>query len=144
MTVVFMPVGRRSSAPAPSSDGASSSAAALTVSSDSARFGAPRRRAIAAALVLVFLVARGLGVGFEQRLPVGDGDLVVIGVDFAEGEESVPVAAIFDEGGLQGRFDPGDFREVDVASQLFPASGLEVEFFDLLTTHHHDPGFLRV
>ena len=106
--------------------------------------GAAAAPAIAAALFLVFLVACGLGVRFQQRLPVGHGDLVIIGVDFAESEESVPVSAVFDEGSLQGRFDPGDFREVDVASQLFPASGLEVEFLDLLTTHHHDPGFLRV
>jgi hypothetical protein len=40
-------------------------------------------------------------VGLDQGLTVGNGNLVVIGMDFAEGEEAVPVAAIFDECGLQ-------------------------------------------
>src|SRR5690606_20232502 len=44
----------------------------------------------------------GFGVlallGLDQRLPVGDRDLVIIGVDFGEGEETVPVTAVIDEG----------------------------------------------
>ena len=97
-----------------------------------------------AALLLVLLVPRGLGLRLEQGLPVGEGDLVIIGMDFAEGEKTVPVPAVFDEGGLKRRFDPGHFREVDVAPQLLPASGFEVELLDLLTTHHHNPGLFRV
>ena len=65
-------------------------------------------------------------------------------MDFAEGEEPVAVSAVFDEGRLERRFDPGDLREIDVPAQLLPVSGFEVEFFDLLTTHHHDPGLFRV
>src|SRR5690606_34562488 len=41
----------------------------------------------------------------DQRLPVGDGDLVIVGMDFGEGEETVAVAAIFDKGSLQRGFD---------------------------------------
>ena len=44
----------------------------------------------------------------DQRLPVGDRDLVVVRMDFAEGEEAVAVAAVVDEGGLQRRFDARD------------------------------------
>ena len=65
-------------------------------------------------------------------------------MDFAEGQETVAVSAVFDEGGLKGGFDPRDLRQIDIASQLLPVSGFEVEFFDLLTTYHHDPGFFRV
>jgi len=65
-------------------------------------------------------------------------------MDFAEGQETVAVAAILHECRLEGRFDPRDLREIDIAAQLFAASGLEVELFDLLTTHHHDPGLFRV
>ena len=36
----------------------------------------------------------------EQALPVGDGDLVIIRVNFPEGEEAVPVPAIFNESRL--------------------------------------------
>src|SRR5271155_2865350 len=52
------------------------------------------------------LLARGAGGALflvDQRLPVGDRDLVVIRVDFAEGQEAVPIAAVVDEGGLQRR-----------------------------------------
>ena len=37
---------------------------------------------------------------FDEALPVGDRDLIVIRMDFAEGEEAVPVAAVVDEGSL--------------------------------------------
>lgn len=48
-----------------------------------------------------FGLAMGAFVRLDQRLTVGDRNLVIIGMDFAEGEEAVAVAAIFDEGGLQ-------------------------------------------
>src|SRR6185437_16214475 len=50
--------------------------------------------------VLVFLLIRrflGGAVGIERRLTVGDRDAVIIGVDFAEGEEAMAITAIFDE-----------------------------------------------
>ena len=56
---------------------------------------------------IVFLVfdPRLFRLKVEQPLPVGDRNLVVVGMDFAEGEKPVPVAAIFDESGLQAGFD---------------------------------------
>src|SRR5262249_28589362 len=41
----------------------------------------------------------------DQRLPVGDRDLIVVGMNFAEGQEPVAVAAVVDESRLQRRFD---------------------------------------
>ena len=75
--------------------------------------------AAAAALAarLVVLVADATRLFLEERLPVGDRDLVIVGVDFREGEEAVAVAAVVDEGGLQRRFDPRDLRQIDVAAQ---------------------------
>ena len=69
----------------------------------------------------------GLGVGGalgalvlgDQRLPVGDRDLIVVGMDFAEGEEAVAVAAVVDEGGLQRRLDARHLGQIDVAAELF-------------------------
>ncbi len=66
----------------------------------------------------------------QQRLTVGEGDLVVVGMDFGEGEEAVPVAAIVDEGGLQGRFDPGYLGKVDVSSELLAVCRLEIELLN--------------
>src|SRR3954453_16159797 len=54
-----------------------------------------------AVLALFLGLAMGALVGLDQRLTVGDRDLVIVGMDFAEGEEAVAIAAIFDEGCLQ-------------------------------------------
>jgi hypothetical protein len=60
-----------------------------------------RPAAVMAAVLMLFLgFAVCALVGLDQRLTVGDRDLVVVGMDFAEGEEAVTIAAIFDEGGL--------------------------------------------
>jgi hypothetical protein len=96
--------------------------------------------------VLAFLLglAMGLFLGLDQRLPVGDRNLIVIGMDFAEGEEAVAVAAIFDEGGLERGFDPCDLGEVDIPAQLLALRGLEIKLFDAIAADHDDPGLLRV
>ena len=44
----------------------------------------------------------------QQRVAVGLGDLVVIGVDFAERQETVAIAAVIDERRLQRRLDARD------------------------------------
>ena len=54
-----------------------------------------------AVLALLLGLAMRAFVGLDQRLTVGDRDLVIVGMDFAEGEEAVAVAAIFDERRLQ-------------------------------------------
>ncbi len=66
---------------------------------------------------VLFLFLR-LGIGAflgQQRLPVGDRDLVVVGMDFRKRQESVAVAAVVDEGGLQRGLDAGDLRQIDIA-----------------------------
>ena len=69
-----------------------------------------------APVILVVGGALGAAVFVDQRLPVGDRDLVVVRMDFAEGEEAVAVAAVIDERGLQRRLDARHFRQIDVAS----------------------------
>jgi hypothetical protein len=44
----------------------------------------------------------------DQCLPIGDGDLVIVGMNFAEGEKSVTIPAVVDKGSLQRWFDPCD------------------------------------
>lgn len=77
----------------------------------------------------------------QQRLPIGDWKAVVIGVNFVEGKKPMPVAAIFDEGGLQGGFNPRNFREIDVAFELTPCGGFEIELFELVSVDDDDPRF---
>ena len=99
----------------------------------------------AAMAAFVFLFLLVLARFFlKQGLTVGDGDLVIVRVDFGEGEEPVPVTAIFDESRLKGRFDPCDLGEIDIAAERFPGRGLEVEFLDPVTAEHHNPSLLGV
>jgi hypothetical protein len=108
--------------------------------------GIAMARAAAAMTVLVLFLGLAMGalVGLDQGLTVSDRDLVIVGMDFAEGEEAVAVAAIFDEGRLQRRFYPRDLREVDIAAQLLALGGFEIKFFDAIAADHDDPGLFRV
>ena len=67
------------------------------------------------ALFLVGLLM-GAALFLEQRLSIGDGDLIVVRVNFGEGQKAVTVSAIVDEGGLKGRLNPRDLREINVAA----------------------------
>ena len=59
-----------------------------------------------------------LGLFFEQGLTVGDRDLIVVGVNFSEGEEAVAVAAVINEGSLKRRLNARHLGEIDIASEL--------------------------
>ena len=101
--------------------------------------------AVAGAVLALFLgLAMGAFLGLDQRLTVGDRDLVIIGMDFAEGQKSVAVAAIFDEGRLQRRLYARDFGKVDITPQLLAVGGLEIKFLDAIAADHNDPGLFRV
>ena len=104
------------------------------------------RPAVTAGTIFALFLGLAMGafVGFDQRLAIGDRDLIIVGMDFAEGQEAVTVAAIFDEGGLQRRLYARDLGEVDVAAQLFALRGLEIKFFDAVAADHNDPGLFRV
>src|SRR3984957_2390745 len=67
-----------------------------------ARIAVARTAASAGAVFALFLgLALGALFGLDRRLAVGDRNLIIVWVDFAEGQEAVAVAAIFDEGRLQ-------------------------------------------
>src|SRR4051812_20667937 len=83
-----------------------------------------------AALDLVLGVAMCALFLLDQRLTVGDRDLVVVGMNFRERQEAMAIAAVVDEGGLERRLYARDLGEIDIAAQLAPACGLKVELFD--------------
>ncbi len=85
-----------------------------------------------------------LGLLAQQRVAVGLGDLVIIGVDFAEGEEAVAIAAVIDERRLERRFYPGDLGEIDIAFELLVLGGFEVKLLDPVSFDDRDPGLFRV
>jgi hypothetical protein len=110
-----------------------------------ARIAMPRTAVAAGAVFGFFLgLAMRAFVGFDQGLTIGDRDLIVIGMDFAEGQEAVAIAAIFDEGGLQRRFYASYLGEIDIAAQLLALGGFEIKFFDAIAAHHDNPGLFRV
>ena len=80
----------------------------------------------------------------QQRFAVFLGDLVVVGMDLAEGEEPVAVAAEIDEGRLQRGFDPGYLGEIDVALDLLVFGRFKVEFLNPVALQNRHPGFFRV
>ena len=81
--------------------------------------GRPRLLGLRAGVGFGFGLGFRLGLLRQQRLPVGDRDLVVVGMDFAEGQEAVAVAAVVDEGRLQRRLDARHLGEIDIAAQEF-------------------------
>ncbi|MNL21705.1 hypothetical protein D3C87_1430080 [compost metagenome] len=89
------------------------------------------------------MVILGLFVA-QQRFAVGDRDLVIVGVNFAEGEEAVAIAAIFDKRRLQGRLNARDLGEVNVAPQLAAGRRFEVELVEPVTRCDDNPCFFRV
>jgi hypothetical protein len=109
-----------------------------------ARIAMPRTAAVGAVFGFFLGLAMGAFVRLDQRLTVGDRDLIIVGVDFAEGQEAVAVAAVFDEGRLQRRLYPRDLGEIDVAAQLLALGGFKIKFFDAIAAHHNDPGLFRV
>jgi hypothetical protein len=100
--------------------------------------------AVAAVLGLFLGFPMRLLLGLDQGLTVGDRNLVIVGMDFAEGQEAVAVAAIFDKGGLERGFYPRDLGKVDITAQLLALGGLEIKLFDTIATDHDDPGLFRV
>ena len=78
----------------------------------------------------------------DQGFPVGDRDLIIVGMNFAEREEAVAVAAVVDEGGLQRRLNARHFRQIDIAAELLALRGFKVEFFDAIAAQNDHPGLL--
>jgi hypothetical protein len=108
-----------------------------------------RLRAHALALrcpAFCFRLGRALSALFlgDQRLAVCNRDLIVVGMDFAEGQKAVAIAAVIDESGLQRGLDASDFSKINIAAQLPTARGLEVEFLHALAAQHNHPGLLRM
>ena len=105
-----------------------------------------RTAATVAGAVLGFFLGLAMGafVGLDQRLTVGDRNLIIVGMDFAEGQEAMAVAAIFDEGRLQRRLYARDLGEVDIAAQLFALGSFEIKLLDAIAADHDDTGLFRV
>ena len=69
---------------------------------------APIDLVVSGALGLLFLV--------DESLSVGDGYLIVVWMNFAEGKEAVAVATVIDESGLERGLHARHFRQIDIAS----------------------------
>ena len=90
---------------------------------------------VAASLALLF---------FEQRLTIGDRDLIIVGMDFVEGEEALAVAAILHESRLQRRLNPRHLGKIDVSLERPLGRGLEIKFLDLRTVENNHAGLFPV
>ena len=90
---------------------------------------------------VIIASARRGGFG-NQCFAVGDRDPVIVGMDLVEGQETVTVAAIFDEGRLKRRLYPRDFGEIDIALDLGLGGRFEIELFKTIAIENDDPCLL--
>src|SRR5215468_4381281 len=90
-----------------------SGAMPMTAAASGAVFGV----SISRPLIALFLC--------DQRLAVGDRDLIVIGMNFRERQKAMTVAAVVDEGRLQRRLNARDLGEVDVTAKLLAVGAFE-------------------
>src|SRR5258707_2428064 len=109
-----------------------------------ARAAVARTAAIGAVFALLLGLPMGAFIRFDQGLTIGDRNLIIIGMNFAEGQKAVAVAAVLDEGRLQRRVHAGDLGEIDIAAPLLALGGLGIKFFDASAADHNDPGLLPV
>jgi|GEM_PF-3243420 len=103
-------------------------------------------RAPAVGTVFRFLLGFAMRalVCLDQGLTIGDRDLVIIRMDFAEGEKAVTITAVLDKGGLQRWLYPRDLGEIDIAPQLLALGRLEIKFLDAIAADHDHPGLFRM
>ncbi len=100
---------------------------------------------IAIFIIVVFDLGSGLfGCFLQQGFAVFRGQLVIVGVDFAEGQETVAIAAILNECRLKRRLYTRYFCEVDVSAELFVASCFKVKVVDLTIVDDRNTGLFRV
>jgi len=90
------------------------------------------------------LFARVAGLFGKQRDLVLARDLVIVGMDFREGEKAMPVAAIIDESRLQRGFYASNLGEIDIALDLLVFGRFKVEFLNPVSLEHRHPGFFLV
>jgi hypothetical protein len=109
-----------------------------------ARIAVPRAAAAGAVLGFFLGFAMRALIGLDQGLTVGNRNLIVVRMDFTEGQKSVTVSAVFNECGLQRRLYASDLGKVDVAAQLLALGRFEIKFLDAVAADHNDPGFFRV
>ena len=85
-----------------------------------------------------------LGLFAQQGVTIRLRDLIIIGMDLAEREEPVAIAAIIDERRLERRFNASYLGEINITLELFMLFGLEIKFLDPSSLDDGDPSFLGV
>ena len=93
---------------------------------------------------VVVIFGSKFGLFAEKGFAILARNLIIVGMDFGESEKAVAVAAVIDEGRLEGRFDARDLGEIDVALELPALGGLEIKFLDAGSVDDGDAGLLRV
>src|SRR6185437_15992919 len=79
-----------------------------------------------------------LGVGvLDDLAPDAVAAAAAAGIAMARAATAVAIAAIFDEGRLQRRSYPRDFREIDIAAQLCALGALEIKLSAAIAADHN-------
>ena len=87
------------------------------------------------------LIIFGVTLGLDKRLAVLDRNTIVIGVDFAECQEPLAIAAIFNKGGLKRWFDTRYAGQIYIAFELLAVFGLVIEILNAGAAQQDNPCF---
>ena len=90
------------------------------------------------------LLGRMLRFLAQQCLAILFGDLIIIRMNFREGQETVAVTTIIDERRLQRGFDPGYLGEIDISLELPMFGRFEIELLNPTSLDDCHPGFFLV
>ncbi|GAA10146.1 hypothetical protein ATPR_3150 [Acetobacter tropicalis NBRC 101654] len=95
---------------------------------------------------VVGIIQQGFFFGLqgEQLFTVGNRNLVVVRVDFAKGQKTMAVAAIFNKGGLKAGLYANNAGKVDVSFELLFCSRFNIIIFKSVSIHNDNARFFRV
>src|SRR5208337_645957 len=97
------------------------------------------------AIIAVFEAALAVEcILFQHRFPDSHRNLIVIWMDFCEGQKAMAVSAIVYESGLQRGLDASHFGEIDISPELLARGRFVIELLNPISARHHHPGFFRV
>ena len=80
----------------------------------------------------------------DQGQAVGDGNLVIVGMDFGKGQKAMAIAAILHERRLERGLHSGYFCQINIAFEGLARGALEIKLFNAVATCHHNAGFLAL
>ena len=85
------------------------------------------------------LILVGVTLRLDKRLAVLNWNTIIVGMDFAECQEALTIAAIFNEGSLKRWLDTRYARQIYIALELLAVFGLVIEILNSGAAQQDNP-----